>query len=125
MYCDIFSSDSAGLVYFLCTAEHSLWNGPWGASMEALSSGGQAFTVLPLQHRAEWGGKASIISSEALQPGLCTVPKRHDWNSCTFAGAFSKLDLKEIKMFIERTAFTSDSDSELLLIRVPSRLLSG
>lgn len=39
--------------------------------------------------------------------------------------SFSKLDLKEIKMFIERTAFTSDSDSELLLIRVPSRLLSG
>lgn len=38
--------------------------------------------------------------------------------------SFSKLDLKVIKMFIERPAFTSDSDSELLLIRVPSSLLS-
>lgn len=37
--------------------------------------------------------------------------------------SFSKLDLRVIKMFIERPAFTSDSDSELLLIRVPSSLL--
>lgn len=36
--------------------------------------------------------------------------------------SFSKLDLKVIKMFIERAAFTSGS--ELLLIRVPSSLLS-
>lgn len=87
--------------------------------MEALSSGGQASTVLPLQHRAvRWEG-------QCWYQQCCATAKGHDWNSRTFAGAvFNKLDLKVIKMFIERAALASDSDSELLLIRVPSSLLS-